>query len=57
MVTEKADDLNESGDLPQPGTREGSEGEQGDRTDGPGNVTVDEPTQPALQPDEEQRTV
>ena len=51
---ERADDLNEGSDLPLPGTEEpGSNGSQGDDTDGPGNVSVDEPTETSLSPDEE----
>ncbi len=47
-----ADDLNEGNDLPLPGTEEPAEdAEQGGSTDGPGNVSVDEPTQPILQPE------
>lgn len=41
--------------LPQPGTEEPEEAESGDCTEGPGNVSVDEPTAPALSPDEPER--
>jgi hypothetical protein len=44
--------------LPQPGTEEPEEAEgaeKGDATEGPGNVSVDEPTAPALSPDEPER--
>lgn len=41
-------DLNESGDLPQPGTEEPEESTSGDAGSGPGNVSVDEPTAGAL---------
>ena len=53
----KADDLNTEGDLPQPGTQEPESGTGSDdsSTDGPGNVSVDEPTETALEPGEEQR--
>jgi hypothetical protein len=42
-------------DLPQPGLDDdGDEDEASqDSTDGPGGVTVDEPTQPALNPEKE----
>ncbi|MFN2488750.1 MAG: hypothetical protein ABR529_03210 [Actinomycetota bacterium] len=54
-MEERADDLAEGSDLPLPGTAEPDEAEEeGDRTDGPGNVSVDEPTQPALEPEGEQ---
>ncbi len=51
---ERADDLSEHEDLPLPGTEEPSEGAEGrdEPTEGPGNVSVDEPTQPTLEPDE-----
>jgi hypothetical protein len=43
-------------DLPQPGLDElddnGDKGEE-DPTGGPGNVSVDEPTEPALKPDDD----
>jgi hypothetical protein len=46
------DDLNPDDDLPQPGTEEpSSKPETDDSTEGPGNVTVDEPTEPALDED------
>ena len=41
-------DLNESGDLPQPGTEEPEKESSGDAGSGPGNVSVDEPTAGAL---------
>jgi hypothetical protein len=49
----RADDLSGDEGLPQPGTEEGGEAaERADPTEGPGNVSVDEPTQPPLGPDE-----
>ena len=47
----RADDLNQSGDLPQPGTEEPDQTTRGESTDGPGNVAVDEPTSEALEAD------
>ncbi len=52
-MSQRADDLNEGGDLPLPGTKEPTEVSRGKDTEGPGNVSVDEPTAPALEPDEE----
>lgn len=43
-------------DLPQPGLDELDEDDSnssGDPTEGPGNVSVDEPTEPALNPDDD----
>jgi hypothetical protein len=48
----RADDLGGDGELPQPGTEEPKEGSEGDDVDGPGNVSVDEPTAPALEDDD-----
>ena len=47
----KADDLNTEGDLPQPGTQEpeSGAGSEDSSTDGPGNVSVDEPTDVPLE--------
>ena len=47
----RADDLSGEEDLPRPGTEEPDEARPGDATEGPGNVSVDEPTEPALSPD------
>lgn len=47
----RADDLNGDGQLPQPGTEEPSGDGDGDRVEGPGNVSVDEPTAPVLEDD------
>lgn len=47
----RADDLNGEGDLPQPGTEEPKDAGDGDSVEGPGNVSVDEPTAPALEDD------
>jgi hypothetical protein len=51
---ERPEEMSDDGGLPQPGTDEpdGGESADGDETDGPGNVTVDEPTAPALAPEE-----
>ena len=55
MTEERADDLSDQKeDLPQPGTEEPTDAESQDgSTEGPGNVSVDEPTAGALEPDEE----
>ena len=55
MEENKADDLSRDEGLPQPGTEQPEESSSsGDEpTEGPGNVSVDEPTQPALDPDPE----
>ncbi|MDQ5815599.1 MAG: hypothetical protein M3516_04810 [Actinomycetota bacterium] len=55
MTEGRADDLSEQReDLPQPGTEEPTgETESTGSTDGPGNVSVDEPTAGALEPEEE----
>jgi hypothetical protein len=45
----RSDDLSRQGDLPQPGTDEPKTGGDGSSTEGPGNVSVDEPTDPALE--------
>ncbi|MGH2787882.1 MAG: hypothetical protein ACRDJV_08210 [Actinomycetota bacterium] len=50
------DDRAKRTNLPQPGAEEADAGDDEDRDDptsGPGNVSVDEPTQPALNEDEE----
>jgi hypothetical protein len=51
---ERPDEMTEDSDLPQPGTDEPEKqaGSGDEETDGPGNVTVDEPTAPALAPEE-----
>lgn len=47
----KSDDLNQDDGLPQPGTEEPRKPSSSTgSTDGPGNVSVDEPTQPTLDP-------
>jgi hypothetical protein len=51
----RSEDLREDGgDLPLPGTSEPEEpgGAERRATEGPGNVSVDEPTQPVMRPDE-----
>jgi hypothetical protein len=53
MNDKRADDLNEGSSLPQPGTKEPKDHERSDSTEGPGNVSVDEPTQPILNPEKE----
>lgn len=55
MNDRRADDLNEDSSLPQPGTQEPLDPEKpdpesSDSTQGPGNVSVDEPTQPIMNP-------
>ncbi|MGH2752188.1 MAG: hypothetical protein ACRDK3_15155 [Actinomycetota bacterium] len=50
MDDKRADDLNEDSSLPQPGTEEPDDPESSDSTQGPGNVSVDEPTQPIMNP-------
>jgi hypothetical protein len=54
-MEKRADDLSEdTQEIPVPGTDEPEESESGDdsnSTEGPGNVSVDEPTDPALSPD------
>jgi hypothetical protein len=47
-MEDRSDDLARDDDLPQPGTEEPKDGDGGDSTEGPGNVSVDEPTEPAL---------
>ncbi|MDQ3987102.1 MAG: hypothetical protein M3280_11485 [Actinomycetota bacterium] len=49
-MEKRADDLGPDEDLPQPGTKEPSEPQdtESESTEGPGNVSVDEPTEPAL---------
>ncbi|MQA99488.1 MAG: hypothetical protein GEU78_04240 [Actinobacteria bacterium] len=51
---ERPDAMIEDSDLPQPGTDEPERKapSEDEETDGPGNVTVDEPTAPALAPEE-----
>ena len=53
MTDKRADDLNKDSSLPQPGTEEPKDPESSDSTEGPGNVSVDEPTQPILVPEED----
>ncbi len=55
---DRVDDLSGGSDLPQPGTEEPIEqaGEDPGSTEGPGNVSVDEPTASALDPDPETQT-
>ena len=48
-VDTRADDLNQGGDLPQPGTAEPNQTQTSESTGGPGNVSVDEPTAGALE--------
>ena len=51
----RADDLgDESQELPQPGTEERDENGPGDATEGPGNVSIDEPTDTSLDPDDDE---
>ena len=55
MTEGRADDLSDQKeDLPQPGTEEPADPQDQDgSTDGPGNVSVDEPTAGALEEDED----
>lgn len=55
MIEGRADDLSDQReDLPQPGTDEPTDAEdKAGSTDGPGNVSVDEPTAGALEPEDE----
>lgn len=57
MTEGRADDLSDQQeDLPQPGTEEPADPESSeseDSTDGPGNVSIDEPTAGALEGDDE----
>lgn len=54
MGDERSEDLSsEESSLPQPGTKEPTDPKDSDSTTGPGNVSVDEPTQPAMNPDED----
>lgn len=51
---DRVDDLSGDSDLPRPGTEEAmEEAEDSGSTDGSGNVSVDEPTAPVLDPDPE----
>lgn len=57
MTEGRADDLSDQQEeLPQPGTEEPADPKSNDSkdgsTDGPGNVSVDEPTAGALEPDD-----
>ena len=47
----KSEDLSEGNGLPQPGTDESGTDEKTPAGDGPGNVSVDEPTAGALDED------
>ena len=49
-MEQRNDDLGDKEDLPQPGTEEPAqdEGSEGEAGEGPGNVSVDEPTAGAL---------
>lgn len=55
---ERPDEITDDSGLPQPGTEEPEPGaadvddDEDDDTRGPGNVSVDEPTAPALAPEE-----
>jgi hypothetical protein len=51
---ERPDDQTDDSGLPQPGSEEPEEDVESseDETEGPGNVSVDEPTAPALAPEE-----
>lgn len=59
---ERPDEISDDSGLPQPGTEEpepgpagdvdDDENDENDETSGPGNVAVDEPTAPALAPEE-----
>jgi hypothetical protein len=50
---EHPEEMTDDTGLPQPGTDEPDGGaEQDGDTDGPGNVSVDEPTAPALAPED-----
>ena len=55
---ERPEDMTDDTGLPQPGTEEPERPQDPDRdedpTGGSGNVTVDEPTAPALAPEESQ---
>jgi hypothetical protein len=62
-MEDRADDLRREGeDLPQPGTKEPPAEKESDgeslSTEGPGNVSIDEPTEPVMSPDpdEEERS-
>jgi hypothetical protein len=55
---DRPEEMSDESGLPQPGTEEpegASETSDDDATDGPGNVSVDEPTAPALAPDENEQ--
>lgn len=55
---DRVDDLRDDSDVPLPGTEEPTEqsGEDPGATEGPGNVSVDEPTASALDPDPDATT-
>ena len=51
-MVERADRLDQEDDLPLPGTQEPADGgskDADDPTEGPGNVSVDEPTDTSLE--------
>lgn len=53
---ERPEEMTDDTGLPQPGTDEPEEdGDQGQDTEGPGNVSVDEPTEPALAPEDNEQ--
>ena len=52
---ERPEEMTDDSGLPQPGTEEPEDADQDGGTDGPGNVSVDEPTAPALAPEENEQ--
>ena len=54
---DRPEEMTDESGLPQPGTEEPDQAPAGpeEETDGPGNVSVDEPTAPALAPEESEQ--